>query len=291
MVFYFMPFGSMEKVLLVDKKFDVNASLPSHELATNLRLVTQMMFQAASGLLHLHATGIVHRDVATRNFLVDQYHHVTVCDFGLSRALPEGQYVGLEQGAILPLKWCAPEILLSGCFSTASDVYAFGILMMEIASRSDPYPSKSAREVAHEVAESKGSLRPTIPPDCPTEWARIMMDCWAQSPWDRPTMQDVCKRLNTFFLQFLTNDNNHLLYEPFGRGRLATISNANATSPAMRVTASHATQSGGMALASLVTRTAFREQAVDADEKKSTHQTPTTPNFDKHEYDRYIHSQ
>jgi hypothetical protein len=41
-------------------------------------------------------------------------------------------------------------------------------------------------------------LRPKIPPDCPHAWARLIADCWAESPDERPDFQEILARLDKF---------------------------------------------------------------------------------------------
>ena len=65
---------------------------------------------AALGLYHLHANGVVHRDIASRNILVDDGYRAKVADFGMARVADEleGDYTVSTTG---PLKWMAPEQL------------------------------------------------------------------------------------------------------------------------------------------------------------------------------------
>lgn len=66
------------------------------------RLAT-MLTQAATGLWAMHKSRIIHRDVAARNFLVDEHFDVAICDFGLSQELSRGENFGVTQGG--PWKW------------------------------------------------------------------------------------------------------------------------------------------------------------------------------------------
>ena len=74
----------------------------------------------------------VHRDLAARNVLVAQNKVVKVCDFGLCRSVNDsGEYHKLTTGK-LPLKWMAVESLQNRVFTSASDVWSFGIVLWEI---------------------------------------------------------------------------------------------------------------------------------------------------------------
>ena len=87
---------------------------------------------------------IVHRDLAARNILLDTNLHAKISDFGLARQLPAGQeHYGPDINFTLPLRWSAPEVVTQKVFSIKSDVWSFGIVLFEIASRGQrPFGSK-----------------------------------------------------------------------------------------------------------------------------------------------------
>ncbi len=80
--------------------------------------------------------GIIHRDLATRNVLLGEHLAVRVADFGLSREAQgkDGSqyYRPQKQNLALPLRWTAPEVLAQLKWTTASDVYAYGVTLVEI---------------------------------------------------------------------------------------------------------------------------------------------------------------
>ena len=79
---------------------------------------------------YLSSINIVHRDLACRNILVGEGKSLKITDFGLSREV-EDVYVKTTKGR-LPLKWMALESIDAREFTTASDVWSYGVVLWEI---------------------------------------------------------------------------------------------------------------------------------------------------------------
>lgn len=77
--------------------------------------------------------GIVHRDLACRNILVDDGKSLKISDFGMSRTVGANDvYVKNTRGR-LPWKWMAIESIVNREFTSASDVWSYGVALWEIA--------------------------------------------------------------------------------------------------------------------------------------------------------------
>merc|ERR1712167_272307 len=150
----------------------------------------------ARGKAHVAKCGLVHRDLAARNVLVASgtsgSRVFRIADFGLARAARAGADDNVEnaenlytsRGGLVPIKWTAPEAL-DGKFSTASDVWAFGITMVEVyTDGKTPYPGLTGNEVS--IGVSDGSLKPEQPPLCPSEAFVLMAACWSFDSAERP---------------------------------------------------------------------------------------------------------
>ena len=82
---------------------------------------------------YLASLQVVHRDLACRNILIGAGKYLKITDFGMSRAvLSDGVYVKTTK-ARLPLKWMAIESIVNREFTSASDVWSFGVSLWEIS--------------------------------------------------------------------------------------------------------------------------------------------------------------
>lgn len=134
----------------------------------------------------LESKRCVHRDLAARNVLVCDGKILKIADFGLARNI-QGEYYRRTTNGKLPIKWMALESLSQNRYTSASDVWSFGILMWELMTLGDtPYPSlKNLTATFLEKWLSCGN-RMTAPPFCHSEIYNLMRDCWHHIPGHRP---------------------------------------------------------------------------------------------------------
>jgi len=88
--------------------------------------------------------------------------------------------------------WMAPEVLKHARSSKYSDVYGFGIVLWELATRREVYEGLESTQIIAMVANDH--LRPDVPPGCP--WNDIMVKCWREVPSERLTFEEIVKELN-----------------------------------------------------------------------------------------------
>lgn len=155
-------------------------------------LMYRFAVDIARGVHYLHRKlNVAQRDLKAHNILIDQNLNAKVADFGLSRFMEQ------EQGNKLTVcgtpAFTAPEIVRQERYSLKVDVYSFGVVMWELYTKKDPYGGRKGVQIAYAVAQR--GLRPRIPPDCPTEYAQLMQQCWADDPDERPGFREILERL------------------------------------------------------------------------------------------------
>uniref|UniRef100_A0A8B9MPT3 receptor protein-tyrosine kinase n=1 Tax=Accipiter nisus TaxID=211598 RepID=A0A8B9MPT3_9AVES len=154
-----------------------------------------MLRGIGSGMKYLSDMSYVHRDLAARNILVNSNLVCKVSDFGMSRVLeddPEAAYT--TRGGKIPIRWTAPEAIAYRKFTSASDVWSYGIVMWEVMSYGErPYWDMSNQDVIKAIEEG---YRLPPPMDCPIALHQLMLDCWQKERSDRPKFGQIVNMLD-----------------------------------------------------------------------------------------------
>ena len=87
--------------------------------------------------------------------------------------------------------WLAPEVIKHARSSKYSDVYGYGIVLWELATREEVYQGLETTQIIAKVANE--SLRPPVPQDCP--WKDLMVKCWEENPHDRLEFGEIVQEL------------------------------------------------------------------------------------------------
>uniref|UniRef100_A0A914DMA1 non-specific protein-tyrosine kinase n=1 Tax=Acrobeloides nanus TaxID=290746 RepID=A0A914DMA1_9BILA len=153
--------------------------------------------QIAKGMQYLSSQRLIHRDLAARNVLVFSSSKVKISDFGLSRSLGVGEdYYRSEFNPTmkLPIAWCAPECINFLRFTSASDVWSYAVTLWEMFSYGQmPWNGYSGSQILHAIDTLRQKLE--CPESCPSDFYRIMCQCWSHEPERRPSFDDLVQNL------------------------------------------------------------------------------------------------
>ena len=126
-----------------------------------------------------------------------------IADFGLSREISDANVDGAytTRGGKIPVRWTAPEAIAFRKFTSASDVWSFGIVMWEVMSYGErPYWTWSNQDVIKAIEKN---YRLPAPMDCPEAIHQLMLDCWQKERAHRPSFPSIVKTLDKLASCFL----------------------------------------------------------------------------------------
>uniref|UniRef100_A0A8B9GFL7 Tyrosine-protein kinase n=1 Tax=Amazona collaria TaxID=241587 RepID=A0A8B9GFL7_9PSIT len=190
LIMEYLPYGSLRDYL------------QKHKERLDHKKLLLYASQICKGMEYLGTKRYVHRDLATRNILVENENRVKIGDFGLTKVLPQDkEYYKVKEPGESPIFWYAPESLTESKFSVASDVWSFGVVLYELFTYIDKSKSPPAEFmrmigndkqgqmiVFHLIELLKNNGRLPRPDGCPDEvkyyFARLLQLHFSPDPLD-----------------------------------------------------------------------------------------------------------
>ena len=175
------------------------------------------IYGIASAMSYIHSHGLIHRDLRPSNIQEDENFYPKICNFCLSKFVDnENAILEDNQSSFVEvfkdMCYKAPESLSSSEYSTASDVYSFGMIVYELLSNANS--SFNTNQIISFVNEGQRPKLPSSIPDC---YRELVEQCYSQNPIDRPSFDDIVIKLkeNQDFITEKVDKEEYLKYVTF----------------------------------------------------------------------------
>ncbi|KAJ8450787.1 hypothetical protein Cgig2_032412 [Carnegiea gigantea] len=207
-----------DKELLLVYEFMQRGSLENHlfgrgsavqPLPWGLRL--KIAIGAARGLAFLHTSDdrVIYRDIKASNILLDDSYNAKISDFGLAKLGPSASQSHITTRVMGTDGYAAPEYVATGHLYIKSDVYGFGVVLVELLTglraldTTRPSGKENLVEWIKPYLSDKRKLKSIVdtrlegkyPSKAAIETAALALKCLAQEPKSRPSMQEVLETL------------------------------------------------------------------------------------------------
>ncbi|RHZ48730.1 hypothetical protein Glove_543g91 [Diversispora epigaea] len=180
MVMNYAKYGSLRKVL--NNKFEKLTWKKKYNILLKIII----------GLTNIHEMGLIHKDFHSGNIVNRTLTQSHITDFGLCKPVSENNPENIY--GVIP--YMAPETLSRGEYTQASDIYSFGMVMLEVLTSYPPYYN-----ISHDtnlVMDICKGLKPEIKCEIPQFLKEIMEKCWNIEPLNRPVAEELKSQLQKY---------------------------------------------------------------------------------------------
>jgi serine/threonine protein kinase len=153
-----------------------------------------VLLGVACGMRYIHSIGVVHRDLKPSNILLNEVGEPVIGDFGFAK-LQTFSNAKIQQSRTHTVDpYAAPEILaVNDELDNKVDVYSYGMVMFHVIAGEPPYKEcKNVNDLGQRV--QKG-ISPRFPASIPIAFQRLIEDCMAHEPDDRPSFKMLVQNL------------------------------------------------------------------------------------------------
>uniref|UniRef100_A0A7N0R834 Protein kinase domain-containing protein n=1 Tax=Kalanchoe fedtschenkoi TaxID=63787 RepID=A0A7N0R834_KALFE len=230
MVYEYMPKGSLE-----DHLFELGPD--AEPISWNARI--KIAVDAARGLEYLHCTAnppVIYRDLKSANILLDTNFSAKLSDFGLAKLGPVGDNTHVSTRVMGTYGYCAPEYAMSGHLTLKSDIFSFGVVLLELITGRKAFDSSKKteqnlaawalphlRDPRKFIQFADPLLQGRFPTRCLHHMIAIAAMCVQEQPTYRPRISDIVVALE------------YLATQPYNPDALRGAPRSHRASPATRV--------------------------------------------------------
>ncbi|KAG9298479.1 hypothetical protein G9A89_003947 [Geosiphon pyriformis] len=177
------------------KHGDMRMYLSLNFESTRWRYKLPIAINIANGLNLIHSVAMTHRDLHSGNILQYGESYIEIGDLGLSQPSNSITTATEEKKIYGVIPYIPPEVLRGENFTTAGDIYSLGMLLWELATGISPFHDCSHDGILI-TAILDGKRPEIISPLIPVCYIQLIEKCWDNDPSNRPTAEEVKKRLN-----------------------------------------------------------------------------------------------
>lgn len=189
----------------------------------------KIALDAAKGLAFLHGAerSIIYRDFKTSNILLDSGFNAKLSDFGLAKDGPMGDQTHVSTRVMGTYGYAAPEYVMTGHLTARSDIYGFGVVLLELLlgrralDKSRPSREHNLVEWARPLLNHNKKVLRILDPRMEGQYssrtamkvANLAYQCLSQNPKGRPLMNQVVE-----LLESVQSKDEEAVFETTGRG-------------------------------------------------------------------------
>ncbi|KAE8980889.1 hypothetical protein PF011_g22247 [Phytophthora fragariae] len=166
----------------------------------------KIAFHVTRALRYLHSreVPVIHRDLKSKNILLNEALDAKLTDFGVSRE----RIVGPMTADVGSSLWMAPEVMVGNPYDEKADMFSFGVVLSELSTHMKPYANTKVRSGANpqlvilrRVPVAMGELSVKFSEDGPQAIAKLGLACVSMNVKKRPTAVEAMHTLHSALIQ------------------------------------------------------------------------------------------